>query len=274
MNDLLGRTWQLLRGNWILLSILILETLIMLVFKGGDIGMTPNPTLEIALYFFHLAVLGGWLFQMKRVILEREHRASWDDFFNGVARYFGPLLGGGAMFLLVCMLGAVLALALAGGIAGPPDMKLVEQIWQLVQAEKIKELETLLQSQTPAIQQLATWVMTFLGGLGLLGLYSATLCFWTQWCVLADSSWPKAWGRSQRTVLRHWKPMLWLGLIWLLPTLVVYGGMFSGVSLLTMLAFFASLLAKTYFTLLFCLFLAELEPDQMTPVAPASPRQA
>lgn len=270
MNDLLTRTWTLLRGNWILLSILVIETMVMLMFKGGEVAMSPNFTLELALYFFHLAVLAGWLFQMKRVALDASHRTTWDDFFNGVARYFGPLLGGGAMFLLVCLLGIVLAMGLAGAIAGQPDLKLVTQLWQLVQAEKVQELQKLFEAQSPGLQQLESWVLTCLGGLSLLGIYTATLCFWTQWCVLADSNWLKAWSNSQRVMFKHWKPMLWVGMVWLLPTVVCNLGLFSGFAPIVMVAFFLSLLAKTYFTLLFCLLLIELEPEKITPLPPAT----
>lgn len=272
MNDILIRTWVLLKGNWILLSILILETLVMLVFKGGQVGLTPNLFQEMALYFFHLAVLGGWLYQMKTVILHPNHRTGWDDFFNGVARYARQLIGGGAMFMLVCLLGGILALGVAGGLAGPPDMKLMDQIWQLLQANKMHELEVLMQQQSAAFQQLEQWLASFLAGLALLGLYTMTLCFWTHWCVLADSSWIRAWSRSQQILRKHWKPLLWLGMIWAAPTLLIHVGILSGISALAILAFFLSLLAKTYFTLLFCLFLCELEPADVAPLlAPTAP---
>lgn len=268
MNQYLSRTWVLLRGNWILLSILILETLVMLIFKGGEVGLTPNFSLEIALYFFHLAVLGGWLFQMKRVVLDPGHRTNWDDFFHGVARYFGPMLGGGAMFMLVSLMGVALSMALAGALSGPPDMKLVEQLWQLMQTEKTQQLQAMVQQPSPAMLQLESWIMTFLGGIFVLGVFTSTLSFWTHWCVLSDSSWIKAWSSSQQTLFRHWKAVLWLGLIWLFPTGMIYTGFLSGVPPIAMVAFFLSLLAKTYFSLLFCLFLSELEPDRVVPVPP------
>lgn len=143
---------------------------------------------------------------------------------------------------------------------GPPDEKLMTQIWQLLQGEKTQEVMKLIEAQSPAMVQLQSWVMTFLGGLFLLAIYTTTLCFWTHWCVLADSSWLKAWSISQKTLRKHWKPMLWLGMIWMAPTLLINLGILSGIAPIAVVAFFLSLLAKTFFTLLFCLFLIEQEP--------------
>ncbi|PKL78443.1 MAG: hypothetical protein CVV27_03305 [Candidatus Melainabacteria bacterium HGW-Melainabacteria-1] len=266
MNEILTRSWRLLTSNWMLLSVLILETLILLVFKGGQVGMTPNLMLEMALYFFHLAVLAGWLFMIKAVLLRADHRASWDDFFNGVARYFTPLLGGGAMFLMVCLLGLLMAVSLATGLAGEPDMKLVEQFWQLLQANKTTELDKLMQQHPAVVEQLERWVGVLVAGLALLGLYALSLCFWTYWVVLGDLGWIKAWRSSQLSLRKHFKPLLFLGLVWLMPTLLIHAGLLSGLGPIQMAAFFLSLLAKVYFTLLFCHFLVLAEPEGVTPL--------
>lgn len=272
MQTLLSETWRLLLRNNILLTVIIFETLILLFFRGGQLAFGLNPLMEMALYFFHLAVLAGWLYQMKHIIVRPEERVGFGHFLDGVARYFQPMMAGGALFVLICILGFMLAIGLASLLIGAPDETLLTKISELIQQEKFTEIEPLLQASPEATQQLLSWAMSFLGGLTLLGLYLATLFFWTQWIVLADMRWPQAWRRSQVIMFKQWKALIWLSLVWLIPHLFIYGGLFSGNTVVTVIAFFLLLLAKAYFALLFMRFLALAEPENVTPLEPSSPK--
>lgn len=272
MKDLLSRTWQLLQTNWILLTVVIAETLVMLIFKGGQVGMSPNLMLEMAVFFFHLAVLGGWLYQMKAVVLRENHRANWDDFFNGVAKYFSPLLGGGAMFLVICMVGLLLSVALATAVNGELNQPLIEKLSQLMQQNKTGEIEKILTAQSAELAQLERWMLTMLGGLLVLGIYCLSLCFWSHWCVLGDTGWSLAWTNSQQTLRKHWKPLLGLGLIWILPTGLMTIMLYSGIQPLALMAMLLGLIVKTYFTLLFVQFLVLAEPERVAPLPKEVPQ--
>lgn len=272
MKDLLSRTWKLLQNNWILLTVMIAETLVMLIFKGGQVGMSPNLVLEMAVFFFHLAVLAGWLYQMKSIVLRENYRSTWDDFFNGVARYFSPLLGGGAMFLVICMVGLLLSVALATAINGELNQPLVEKLSLLMQENKTGEIEKIIVAQSADMTQLQNWMLTLLGGLLLLALYCLSLCFWSHWCVLGDTGWSQAWTNSQQTLRKHWKPLLGLGLIWILPTGLLTFMLYSGVQPLALMAMLLGLIVKTYFTLLFVQFLVLAEPERVTPLPKEVPQ--
>lgn len=271
MNELLVGSWQLMQRNWILLTVVMLETLILLLVKGGQVGLSPDVFLEMVLFFFHLAVLGGWLNQIKVILLDPGQRASWDDFFNGVARYFGQMLAGGAMFLFVCLLGFLVATSLAGAFAGVPDTKLVEEISKLVQANKLTELEALMKAKPDLFAQLNRWVGVLMAGLVVLALYCASIAFWTHWTVLGNQTWIASWRSSQKVMRRHWKPMLYLGMLWLVPTALLQGTLLTGLDALVLAGFLLGLLAKTYFTLLFCNFLVKAEPELVAPL-PEAPK--
>lgn len=271
MNDLLTRTWYLLQNNWILLSVLIVESLVQLIFKGGKLGPGNNMMLEIALYFFHLAVLAGWLYQMKVVLMRENHRSTWDDFLNGVARYFNVLMGGGGMFFFLIFMGFMLSVMLAQMVAGMPDEGLLQKVTEFWQAGKTAEIERLIQDNQEAVQQLSFWVMTLLVGLFLVAVYAVSLSFWTYWAVLSNLNWPQAWRSSQATVKKHWKSLTYLGLICLVPTAIIIAGFFSGNPVVQFVAYFASLLAKVYFSLLFMQFLFLAEPELITPLLENTP---
>jgi len=266
MGDLLTRTWGLLQNNWILLAVLVLESLVQLVFKGGRLGPSNNMMLEIALYFFHLAVLAGWLYQMKAILIRESHKANWDDFLNGVARYFNALMGGGAMFFFVVFMGFMLSVTLAQMVAGMPDEGFLRQLSELWQAGKTTEIERVLQANQEAVQQLSLWGLTLLMGLLMIGIYAITLSFWTHWTVLSTLNWPQAWRSSRATIKKHWKVLSYLGVICLVPSLIIFAGFFSGNPVVQFVAYLASLFAKLYFTLLFMQFLVLAEPDQISPL--------
>lgn len=271
MQNLLTQTWALLQRNWILLGILMLETLIQLVFKGGQLGPGINPFQTVALSFFHLAVLAGWLYQMKVILLRENHRTHWGDFFDGVARYFSAMMGGGVMFLFLLITGLLLSTMLAQLVAGTPNEQLVQKLAELWQAGKHQELEHLIAQNQEALKQIGTWATVVLAGMSLVGLYALTLAFWTHWVVLGNQRWTQAWRSSQQVMFRHWKPLFLLGLIWTAPNLLLLGLLLSGDTLLQFVALMGSLFAKTYFTLMFMYFLLLIEPKQITPLLETEP---
>lgn len=270
MENLFTRTWQLLRSNTILLMVVLFETTLMLFFRGGQLQFGFNPMMEMALFFFHLAVLGGWLYQMKKIQQQPDERATFDDFLNGVGRYFQRLMMGGSVLVLIFIVGFIMALSMALLIAGSPDEKFMASLAELVQAGKFEEMQTALQKAPEQAQQLTRWIFTFVSGLAVLGLYLSTLYFWTFWVVLADMHWYPAWRFSQRSLLKHWRMMLYLGMIWLVPTAFIYASLLAGNAVLSMVAFTLSLVAKAYFTLMFVRFWMLAEPDLITPLEPVA----
>jgi len=270
MENLFTRTWQLLRANTILLMIVLFETTLMLFFRGGQLQFGFNPMMEMALYFFHLAVLGGLLYQMKKITQQPEERATLDDFLNGVGRYFQRLMTGGSVLVLIFIIGFIMSLSMSLLVAGAPDEKFTTTLAELVQAGKYEELQTQLQANPELTQSLTRWVFTFLSGLAVLGIYISTLYFWTFWVVLADMHWYAAWKMSQRSLLKHWRMMLYLGMVWLVPTGMIYASLLSGNTIISMIAFTLSLVAKAYFTLLFVRFWTLAEPELITPLEPVA----
>jgi hypothetical protein len=84
---------------------------------------------------------------------------------------------------------------------------------------------------------------------------------------LADGGWIQAWRLSRQTILKHWKPLFLLGLIWALPTAFFQLLLFTGIELLALSGMMLGLIVKTYFTLLFCNFLVQQQPEQVKPLS-------
>lgn len=268
MSQLLVRTWQLLSQNRILLAPVLFETLIILLFTGGGGMMDSNPISSLALFFLHQALLGGWLYQMKIVLLERSKPASWDDFFEGVARYFWPLLAGSSMFFLILIMLLSLCSMIAEAWLGPLDTRFLEKLLPLLQGGETAQIEALFKQNEAAVQLMLQWAGVFAVGLAILAVVAILTSFWQQYVVLSGMSWLNAWKNSKNLIFRHLGALSLLGLFWLLPTLLLQILMMSRQPLLSILALTGDILAKAYFTLLFSHALLQLDREQVTPLPP------
>lgn len=275
MQTLLTQTWSLLQRNWILLWVVVGEAVVFALVQGG--GANYNPIFLMALYFFHLAVLAGWLYQMKAVVLREEHSTSFDDFFEGVARYFLPLMGGGSMFVFLWMMALIFGLIFAQLLGGAPEgamqeqmQPVMEQLTQLVQAGKAEEAQLLLDQHPAMLKMMTRWVFALLLVAAVVGLYCVTLCFWTHWAVLSDMRWMHAWRKSRETLWRHWRSLTVIGFVWLLPwsfaRFLSIGGALAGNPVFALVGKALLLVVNTYFSLLFINYLIHIDRESITPL--------
>jgi hypothetical protein len=266
MNNLLVQTWQLLRKYRLLLAPVALESLIMILFTGGRGFLDGNHISSLALFFLHQALLAGWLYQMKIILLERTAPISWDDFFEGVGRYFWPLLSGASMFFLLLMVDLSLCSVIAENLFGALDTAFLEKVMPLLQKGDSAGLEKLLTQNRAIVTQLMQWSGVLLSGLAVMGIILALTSFWQSYCVLADQTWVKGWKSSQRLIFRHPGKMTYLGLLWLLPTLFVQVLLLNNQPLLLVTGLSLDILSKTYFTLLFNHAVLQLDRASITPL--------
>lgn len=271
MNDILVRTWRHLSQNWILLGPVMIETLIMLVFSGG-MG-EGNAMSILALFFLHQALLGGWLYQMKIVLKQREPKVSLDDFFEGLARYFWPMLNGASVFFLLFMLLLMLGSLISEAWFGPLDQGLVEKAMPLVQNGDLEKLQALMQQEAAKVLVFLQWAQVLVGAMTLLAIVGVLTSFWQQYCVLGQMTWWQAWKRSKNLILKFPGKITYLGFLWLVPTVFLQLMMLSGQAVLQIFAMGLDLVAKTYFTLLFCQIVFDLDPEGVTAL-PEGSKQA
>lgn len=266
MNEILVRTWQLLSQNWILLGPVLIETVIMLVFTSGG-GMGEGSAMSIlALFFLHQALLGGWLYQMKIVLLQREPKTSLDDFFEGLARYFWPMLNGASVFFLLFMLLFMLGSLLSEAWFGPLDQGLIEKALPLVQNGNLEKLQSLMQTEAAKVLVFLQWAQVLVGAFTLLAIVAVVTSFWQQYCVLGQLTWWQAWKRSKNLIFKFPGKITYLGFLWLIPTVILQFFMLSGQAVLQILAMGLDLVVKTYFTLLFCQIVFDLDRESVTPL--------
>lgn len=266
MNDILVRTWQLLSQNWILLGPVLIETLIMLVFSGAG-GLGEGNVLSILAFFFlHQALLGGWLYQMKVVLLQREPKVAMDDFFEGLARYFWPMLNGASVFFLLFMLLFMLGSLLSDALFGPLDQTLIEKALPLVQNGDLEKLQALMQTEAAKVLVFLQWAQVFVGAFTLLAIVGVVTSFWQQYCVLGQMSWWQAWKRSKDLIFKFPGKITYFGFIWLIPSVILQFFLLSGQPLLQILGMGLDVLVKAYFTLLFCQIVLDLDRESVSPL--------
>lgn len=266
MNQILVRTWQLLSQNRILLIPVLFETLLILLLAGGNPMMAGNSFSSLALFFLHQALLGGWLYQMKIVLLQRNQPVSWDDFFEGVARFFWPLLAGASMFFLIFILLLSLCSLIAEILWGPLDTQFLETLLPLLQAGETEKILSLLQKNEATVQRLLQWGGIFVVGMAVMAIIAILTSLWQQYTVFAGMNWLSAWKHSKNFVLSHIKPLSLLGLYWFLSTLLLQIFLISRQPLLNILGLTGDILAKAYFTLLFSHALLLLDREWVTPL--------
>jgi hypothetical protein len=270
MSDILVQTWHLLRQNWILLGPVLIETVIMLIFTSGGGWAGANGVSTLALFFLHQALLGGWLYQMKIVLLQRETKVSFDDFFEGLARYFWPMLNGASVFFLLLMMILLLCSILAESWFGPVDPALLDKFVAPMQNGDLEKVRVIMEQEGERILVFLKWAQVFLGGLTLLGLLAVVTSFWQQYCVMGQMTWIKAWKCSKNLIFKHPAQITYLGLLWLVPSVLLQAMLLSGQAVLQVFALGLDLVTKTYFTLLFCNLVLKLDSENVTPLPTTS----
>lgn len=262
---LTARAWALLKNNWILFGLMMLETLFTLFLLGGQAGGL-NPLLFVLMIYLHLVVLGGWFYQMKRIVLQPGHRASWGDFFAGVSLHAGRMLVGGGYLLLVFL--AVMFISSWGinFFVPTPQTEVLTELQELAAAGDNQKLWAFVQSKPALQEQLWKVLAVFLGAMTVLGIFLLSIFFWPYNVVLYGMRWREAWRFSRRFMLQAWRPLLPLAAAWTLVHVLFVLSAFTGQVLIVMLSYMAYLLAKTVLPLMTLLFLVDYAPEQLTPI--------
>lgn len=271
MNNLLLRTWQLLQGNAYLLLPVFAESFFLLLVTGGGGVAAMNGITMVSLFFLHQAITAGWIYQMKKLWQEPTRRPTWDEFLEGIARYFWVLLSGNSALVLLFLMILWISSTIASGFLGEPDLKLAEQLLELLQNGKSQDMQTLLQQQAQSVAQLANWAQFILIGLVSFAILLALIFLWPQYCVMYDQTWLQAWRSSRITLFSHLRWSTLLGALWLLFTVLVLIGDLSGSPLFQILAYGLNLVSKAYFTLLFCGFVHWAETTNVQQPLPPVP---
>lgn len=262
---LTARAWALLQNNWILFGLMMLETLFTLFLLGGQAGGL-NPLLFVLMIYLHLVVLGGWFYQMKRIVLQPEYRTTWSDFFSGVSLHAGRMLVGGGYLLLV-LLAVMFVSSVAINVAVPaPQTEVLTELQNLAAAGDNQKLWDFVQAQPELQSQIGKVLVIFFAAMGVLGLFLLSIFFWPYNVVLYGMRWREAWRFSRRFMMQAWRPLLPLAAAWTMVHVFFVLSALTGQVLIVMLTYIAYLLAKTLLPLMTLLFLVDYAPEQLTPL--------
>lgn len=271
MNDLLARSWFLLKANPYLVLPIFAESFFLVLVTGNGGFLALNGLTMVSLFFLHQAVAAGWLYQMKLLWQTPIVRPTWNEFLEGIARYFWVLLSGSSALVFFFLLVLWISSIVANGAVGEPDLQLAERLLELLQSGKTQEMQKVLQQQAQGVTQLANWAQFILIGLTAFLLFLALIFLWPQYCVMYEQTWLHAWRSSRVTLLRHLRWSTLLGLLWFIFTMLIFVGELSGSPVMQLLAYGFNLVGKAYFTLAFCGFVYWAETTSAMAAPPPSP---
>lgn len=260
MSVILARTWENLRNNWILFLPIIVLGLFVRVM--GSMNAELTGLYFISIFLLDRAMKAGLLNQMKNIVLTPERRTNFNDFYEGVARYFWSLAGGSIAFIVMALIILSTTLYIADNIVGEVNSEQVQELWKSYTTQSATPTGVNDYSVQKDYEHTYRWLSIALIGIVLILGLGAIIFLWPQYCVFKNETWLEAWQDSQNIVFRYWTGCVYLGTFWLIPTAMVYLGLMSSSPLIQLMAFVTDLFLKTFFLLMFCQFVLMADPDQ------------
>jgi hypothetical protein len=266
MNKLLQDSWEILKKNPNLYTPPALLLLLGGLVNPAEASVSPFFIVSVITFIFiNIAVTAGWLNEIKVVIVSREQKASFDDVLVGIGKYFGVILVGS--FILFSLLITFLSVHLtaASSMIGmtQENISAFQKIWQTIRTLKQEELEAYVTKIDPSLLLIAyKWVFAVISYLCLAGIFYFFISLWTQCCVFRGVSWFQGWRRSFKLVTKNLGIYTVLTLIQSMVIFMLFmltlllSDIFTQI-LLTVI----SVITKTYFAVLFCLFIVRFDDD-------------
>ncbi len=266
MNNLLQESWDILKKN----PNLYAPPALLLLFSGfldpTEASVTPFYIISIFCYIFvNIALTTGWIHEIKVVLAGKEHKAKFDDVLIGIGKYFSIILTGNIFFVLLLLILLMGYLSSTKLIIGMTQEKVqsFQQIWHTLQAMKQEEAIKYISGLNPEMIALAyKWAISLFIFLGLASLFYFFIGLWAQCCVFRGISWLDGWKRSYKIVKSNFGiytliTLLQTGLIFIL----LIFSLFLTDDFTQILLTIVNIVTKTYFTILFCLFIFKFDDD-------------
>lgn len=252
--------WDILKQNPILYvpPFLMLFIRILAGPESASISMSFFISLS-ALFFINVAIGAGWTQQIKVILTSKEKKVSFDDFLQGIGKYFGVVSSGSIVLLLLFGITFVMLLNyLESSITITP--KNLEEIKEF--AKVIKELDEIkITSQvdkiSPEVQNIfSTYIIALASYIGIASTLYFFIGLWSQIAVFKGLSWSQSWKDSFLMIKKNFWSYTFLSLVQLWFTFIIFTSSFYfREPFLGLLNIIFSIIVDTYFNLLFCLFI-------------------
>lgn len=258
--------WDILKQN----PILYVPPFLMLfvrIFAGpqsASLSMSFFISLS-ALFFINVAMGAGWTQQIKVILTSKEKKSTFDDFLQGIGKYFSVVSSGSIVLLLlfgVTFIG--LLNYLENSIAITP--KNIEEIKSFVKI--LKELDEVKITEqfdkvTPEVRSIFSSYTTAIAGYIIVAsTFYFFIGLWSQIAVFKGVSWFNSFKESSLMIRKNFWSYTFLTLVQLWFTFIVFSSsLFFREPFLALLNIIFSIIVDTYFNLLFCLFIFKFNDD-------------
>lgn len=243
---LLQKTWNTLNQNLVLfLPPILLNLFIDIVFS-----INSQSKLSFIVIFstslLYIAMIAGLLNQMKIILMESK-KVNFNDFLEGIAKYFFTLIKGNFSLILILSTLMFILAGMASFLVGIPDI------------EKFKKL---LESSSNIDNHMSLEI-TIWGGIFIIWfifsvVFTFIILFWQHYCIIQDLSWFKGWQKSKDTVFKNFSVSLILYSIQLFSIIFINSlGVLTQNIVINLLLYVLMIFLITFFNLLYSQFVVD-----------------